>query len=244
MLAVVAGLIAGLAPAAQSTSRDLVTAIKAGRRGRPRHARLTRGSLLVAQTALSMTMLVAAGLLVLSLVRLHTLPLGFDPDGLVTISLPGRPGRRARDAAGPLNVAFFQDWPAHSRQNRGMSITTNHVRWFEIPVRTMSRAMQFYQTAFGVTLQPLSMGGGEMAMFPMDPTGPGTAGSLVADEGYTPSHQGSVVYFEVDDIKGTLARIGQAGGKTLLPRMAIGEFGFIAHFEDTEGNRVALHSDR
>jgi predicted enzyme related to lactoylglutathione lyase len=24
--------------------------------------------------------------------------------------------------------------------------------------------------------------------------------------------------------------------------MAIGEYGFIAHFEDTEGNRVALHS--
>ncbi len=26
-----------------------------------------------------------------------------------------------------------------------------------------------------------------------------------------------------------------------MPRMGIGEHGFIAHFEDTEGNRVALH---
>ena len=31
------------------------------------------------------------------------------------------------------------------------------------------------------------------------------------------------------------------GGKTLLPRMSIGQHGFVAHFEDTEGNRVALH---
>ncbi len=31
------------------------------------------------------------------------------------------------------------------------------------------------------------------------------------------------------------------GGKTLMPRTSIGDHGFIAHFEDTEGNRVALH---
>jgi predicted enzyme related to lactoylglutathione lyase len=26
-----------------------------------------------------------------------------------------------------------------------------------------------------------------------------------------------------------------------MPRMSIGAHGFIAHFEDTEGNRVAVH---
>ena len=38
-----------------------------------------------------------------------------------------------------------------------------------------------------------------------------------------------------------LESIGSNGGNTLMPRLAIGEHGFIAHFEDTEGNRVALH---
>lgn len=90
VMAVIAGLVAGLAPATQSTSRNLIAAIKSGQPGRPRHARFTRGALLVAQTALSMTMLVAAGLLLLSLLRLNTLPLGFDPQGLVTVSLPSR----------------------------------------------------------------------------------------------------------------------------------------------------------
>ena len=32
-----------------------------------------------------------------------------------------------------------------------------------------------------------------------------------------------------------------AGGKTLLPLTPIGEHGHIAYFEDSEGNRVALH---
>jgi predicted enzyme related to lactoylglutathione lyase len=46
----------------------------------------------------------------------------------------------------------------------------------------------------------------------------------------------------VEDINGKLVKINAKGGKTLLPKMAIGEYGFIAHFEDSEGNRVALHS--
>ena len=35
-----------------------------------------------------------------------------------------------------------------------------------------------------------------------------------------------------------LGKIGEAGGKTLMPRTSIGQHGFIAHFEDSEGNRV------
>lgn len=56
-----------------------------------------------------------------------------------------------------------------------------------------------------------------------------------------PSHDGSLVYLNVDKIDLTLEAINSTGGKTLMPKMSIGEHGFIAHFEDTEGNRVALH---
>jgi hypothetical protein len=51
-----------------------------------------------------------------------------------------------------------------------------------------------------------------------------------------------VVYFTVDDIEGTLAKVQAQGGKTLVPKMSIGEFGFIGQFEDSEGNRLGLHS--
>jgi predicted enzyme related to lactoylglutathione lyase len=51
-----------------------------------------------------------------------------------------------------------------------------------------------------------------------------------------------LVYFSVPDIEAVLERIKQNGGKVLLTKTSIGEYGFVANFEDTEGNKVALHS--
>ena len=70
---------------------------------------------------------------------------------------------------------------------------------------------------------------------------PGAAGGLVQGENYQPSPKGSLVYLYFDKIDPTLEAIGSAGGKTLRPRMSIGEHGFVAQLEDTEGNCVALH---
>ena len=49
-----------------------------------------------------------------------------------------------------------------------------------------------------------------------------------------------------DDLELPLSKIEDAGGKVLLPKTkngANGEFGFIAHFIDSEGNRIGLHSN-
>ncbi len=118
---------------------------------------------------------------------------------------------------------------------------TNPVNWFEIPVTNLARAKTFYESILGVVLTEMEMGPKKMGWFPMELGATGATGTLIQGEGYTPSHDGSLVYIHVDAIDTTLAAIGSAGGKTLLPRTSIGEHGFIAHFEDTEGNRVALH---
>jgi uncharacterized protein len=40
-----------------------------------------------------------------------------------------------------------------------------------------------------------------------------------------------------------LARVVPAGGSVLVPKTEIGnDFGFFAHFVDTEGNKLGLHS--
>ena len=114
--------------------------------------------------------------------------------------------------------------------------------WFEIPVNDMGRAKKFYEKVFGLELALNEMGPMTMAWFPMIQDTPGAAGSLVKAESYEPSHSGTVVYFSVDDIEETLRRISANGGKTLMPKTGIGEYGFIAHFEDSEGNRLALHA--
>jgi uncharacterized protein len=119
---------------------------------------------------------------------------------------------------------------------------THVVNWFEIPVKDLDRAVRFYETVFEVKLSTEEMEGLKMAMFPFKQGAPGAAGSLVQGASYEPSHAGSVVYFTVEDIPETLRRITANGGRTLMPKTGIGEYGSIAQFEDTEGNRLALHS--
>jgi len=46
----------------------------------------------------------------------------------------------------------------------------------------------------------------------------------------------------VEDIEETLKKVDEKGGRILNPKKSIGEYGFVAHFEDCEGNRIALHS--
>jgi len=122
-----------------------------------------------------------------------------------------------------------------------MPTTWNPVNWFEIPVSDLAQSKAFYEAALGVELTDMDMGPLKMAWFPMEQAAPGAAGTLVHGEGYTPSHDGSLVYFGVPSIDAALEKIATLGGKTLMPKMEIGEHGSIAHFEDCSGNRVALH---
>ncbi len=118
----------------------------------------------------------------------------------------------------------------------------NPVNWFEIPVRDIARAQAFYERVLQTTLSLHDMGAFKMAWFTGSPAGLGATGTLMQSESYVPSQQGSLVYFSVPDIDATLARVQLHGGRVLNPKMSIGEHGFVAHFEDCEGNRVALHS--
>jgi uncharacterized protein len=52
------------------------------------------------------------------------------------------------------------------------------------------------------------------------------------------------VYLPLDDIVALLQKIRAAGGKMFMPRTPIGEYGFIAHIKDTEGNWVAPHANK
>lgn len=121
-------------------------------------------------------------------------------------------------------------------------MTKNPVGWFEIAVTDLKRATKFYEAVFGVKLTPEKMDEWDMAFFPMDHNGAGAAGALFQGKGYTPSKTGTIVYFMTGDIPATLAKVEQNGGKTIFPKKSIGQHGFIAWFEDCEGNTVALHS--
>lgn len=123
-----------------------------------------------------------------------------------------------------------------------MADSINPVHWFEISVNDMERARKFYESVLGLQLGLNRVESTLMAWFPTTEGGAGCSGALLKSEGRTPSHHGTMIYFSVPDIEAVLARVESAGGRTLTPKTDIGEYGFYAYFEDSEGNRVGLHS--
>lgn len=123
-----------------------------------------------------------------------------------------------------------------------METNMNPVNWFEIPVTDLPRAKKFYETVLGLELTLMEMGPSKMAWFPMKEGVTGATGALVLAEGYTPSAQGTMVYFTVYDLDSALAKVAGSGGKVAGEKMDIGEYGIIAKILDTEGNQVSLHT--
>lgn len=121
----------------------------------------------------------------------------------------------------------------------------NMVGWFEIPVADMDRAKSFYEAVFQIEIEIHDFGGILMGWFPFSEGKEGAAGSLIKQESYVPSQEGTMVYFMSDDVKNELDRVEAAGGKIYQPKTQISpEHGFMGVFIDPEGNRVALHSQK
>jgi putative ABC transport system permease protein len=84
--AMVSGLLTGLAPALLSGRGDLARSLKAGPREGTYHRSRTRVTLLVLQGALSVVLLVGAGLFVRSLGNVKAMRMGYDPEPVLLVS--------------------------------------------------------------------------------------------------------------------------------------------------------------
>ena len=87
LAALAAGLLTGLAPILQSGRADLTLDLKAGAREGTMHRSRLRTGLLVFQGALSVLLLVGAGLFVRSLHNVQTMRLGYDADRVLAVDL-------------------------------------------------------------------------------------------------------------------------------------------------------------
>ncbi|MEO8139758.1 MAG: ABC transporter permease [Gemmatimonadota bacterium] len=84
-IAAFAGVLTGMAPILQARRTDLVEALKAGARDGGHRRSRTRTGLLLLQAALSVVLLVGAGLFVRSLLNVQALRLGYDVDPVLYI---------------------------------------------------------------------------------------------------------------------------------------------------------------
>ncbi len=88
VIATVTGVAFGLAPALQLARRDTHDDLREGARGQGDHAkRGTRDALIAAEVALSLVLLVGAGLLLQSFWRLQNIDPGFRPDRVLTMQM-------------------------------------------------------------------------------------------------------------------------------------------------------------
>ena len=124
-------------------------------------------------------------------------------------------------------------------------IFKNAISWFEIPTTDLDRAQKFYETIFDIQMISLNLEQLKMRMFPIEnPMNVG--GALCFNEKfYKPSAtDGPLIYLNANpDVQNVLDKVEGAGGKIIVPKTEISpEYGHMAVFIDTEGNRIALHS--
>ncbi len=120
------------------------------------------------------------------------------------------------------------------------------ISWFEIPTTDINQAQQFYETIFGITMIPMDMPNIQMRMFPLDDMMTQVGGALVNSGGFhkASATDGPLIYLNANpDVQNVLDKVVAAGGSIVVPKTEISpDYGFMAVFMDTEGNRVALHS--
>lgn len=124
-------------------------------------------------------------------------------------------------------------------------MAANPVRWFEIYVQDMKRAIKFYEATFALKLDCLCAPTElelEMYSFPMVQGQEGSGGALVKMAGVASGGNSTIVYFASSDCSIEEGRVVSAGGSIHKSKMAIGQYGFITLAVDTEGNMIGIHS--
>jgi len=118
------------------------------------------------------------------------------------------------------------------------------VAHFEIPMDDVDRAQNFYKSIFSWNIEKA----GEMPYWMIKTvecdennmpkeTGAINGGFFKRDEGQNIS---PVIIINVSNIDEYLDKIKENGGKVTLEKQNVGDFGFYARFEDTEGNLMGL----
>ncbi|MEP7343281.1 MAG: ABC transporter permease [Acidobacteriota bacterium] len=106
LLSLLTGIVFGLAPALQAAKVDLNEALKSGgRTGAGAGHRRLRGALVVTEIALALVLLVGAGLLIQTFLKLRALDIGVNPENVLTLrtQLP-----RSKYGELPKRAAFYQ----------------------------------------------------------------------------------------------------------------------------------------
>jgi predicted enzyme related to lactoylglutathione lyase len=118
----------------------------------------------------------------------------------------------------------------------------NQIVWCDIPVLDLDRAVRFYSAVLGTEVKKQEFSGMTIGILPHNDGEVG--GCLFSNAEEPPSEKGILIYLNVNGrLDDAVAAVKPNGGEIVQPKHPIGPFGFRAVIRDSEGNRVALHSD-
>ncbi len=118
----------------------------------------------------------------------------------------------------------------------------NQIVWADIPVKDLDRAIRFYSAVLGAPVEKEEFPGMTIGILPHQEGEVG--GCLFKSEEEAPSSKGPLLYLNANGrLDQAIAAVGANGGKIVKPKHQIGPYGSRAVIQDSEGNRVALHSD-
>ncbi len=116
----------------------------------------------------------------------------------------------------------------------------NRMVWADIPVSDLNRAVEFYSKVLNISVQIESYGDVEFAVLEHDK---GNGACLVVEPSFI-TEGGTLNYYNVHGrINDAVKLVAELGGKVIQDVHAIGPFGHRAIVLDSEGNRIALHSE-
>jgi predicted enzyme related to lactoylglutathione lyase len=116
----------------------------------------------------------------------------------------------------------------------------NRVIWCDIPVADLDRAIAFYRSVLGISVDKMEFNAMTFALLEHNE---GNGGCLVPHPGYAGCVNGPLVYMNVDRrIRAAVVEVEKHGGKVLEAIHPIGPHGHRAIVLDSEGTRIALHS--
>ncbi|HEX9263693.1 MAG TPA: VOC family protein [Candidatus Binatia bacterium] len=118
----------------------------------------------------------------------------------------------------------------------------NQIVWCDIPVLDLDRAVKFYSAVLGQSVEKQDFPGMTIGILPHNDGEVGAC--LFTSDEEKPSEKGTMIYLNANGrLDDAIAAVTANGGKLVKPKHPIGPFGFRAVVIDSEGNRVALHSD-
>ncbi len=134
------------------------------------------------------------------------------------------------------------------------------IRWFEIPVEDLERAISFYSRVFGVSFDVNIFSGFRHAIFKHTPELE-LSGALVEIGKFNQEQIGPILFFDANmGMSDILERVAENGGQVLLKKTLIrnvnidgsyvipktlidGETGYFSYIADSEGNKLGLYSN-